>query len=143
MITKYNERTGVVQELAVRIDSSAMLMDPTYVGLFSQKTFRVINRSDETLKFCFKQFASASAEIKARMRFGAGFDGDEDWGGAGGDGEVEYDDSFKNEAFSLFPSEGEAWPNSEVEIVVTFSPSSATEVEPGMYYQYDPDLLSV
>ena len=37
-----------------------------YVGLFSQKTFRVINRSDETLKFCFKQFASASAEIKAR-----------------------------------------------------------------------------
>ena len=72
------------------------------MGLFSQKTFRVINRSDETLKytlhpapctlnpapctlhpepctlnpepyrFCFKQFASASAEIKARMRFGAG-----------------------------------------------------------------------
>ena len=50
--------SGRAEELAVRLDSQAMLMDPTYVSLFSQKTFKVINRSEETLAFCFKQFAT-------------------------------------------------------------------------------------
>ena len=118
---------GVVQELPVRLDSSAMLMDPTYVGLFSQKSFRIFNRSDETLKFCFKQFASASAEIKARMRFGAGFEDGNEWG-ATANGDVEYSDRFQNDSFSLYPAEGEVWPNSELEVTVTYSPSSAAEV---------------
>ena len=114
--------SGRAEELAVRLDSQAMLMDPTYVSLFSQKTFKVINRSEETLAFCFKQFASAAEEIKARMRYGAGIDDSMD------QSDVEYDDSFRNDSFAISPMSGQVWPNAEVECVVTFSPSTATEM---------------
>ena len=113
--------TGRAEELAVRLDSQAMLMDPTYVSLFSQKTFKIINRSEETVAFCFKQFASAAEEIKARMRFGAGMDETVD-------SDVEYDDSFRSDSFAISPMSGQVWPNAEVECVVTFTPSTATEM---------------
>ena len=113
--------SGRAEELAVRLDSQAMLMDPTYVSLFSQKTFKIINRSEDTLGFCFKQFASAAEEIKARMRFGAGMD-------ESMEDDVEYDDSFRNDSFSISPMSGQVWPNAEVDCVVTFMPSTATEM---------------
>jgi hydrocephalus-inducing protein len=113
--------SGAAEELAVRLDSQAMLMDPTYVGLFSQKTFKIINRSDETLAFCFKQFASAAEEIKARMRYGAGIDESIEQ-------DFEYDDSFQNEAFAISPMRGQVWANAEVECVVTFTPTTASEM---------------
>jgi hydrocephalus-inducing protein len=99
-------------------------MDPTYVTLFSQKTFKIINNSDETVSFSFKQLASAAEELRARMRLGTGFDLDQDFTNHN----VDYDDSFKNESFQLSPARGQVWPNSEVEITATFTPSTATEI---------------
>ena len=113
--------SGRAEELAVRLDSQALLMDPTYVSLFSQKTFKIINRSEDTLAFCFKQFAGAAEEIKARMRFGAGMN-------ESMDEDVEYDDTFHNDSFAISPTSGQVWPNAEVECVVTFTPSTATEM---------------
>ena len=78
----------------MRLDSQALLMDPTYVSLFSQKTFKIINRSEDTLAFCFKQFAGAAEEIKARMRFGAGMN-------ESMEEDIEYDDTFHNDSFAL------------------------------------------
>lgn len=120
--TVYINATGKAEELTVRIDSHALLMDPTYVTLFSQKTLKIINSSDETVQFSFKQLASVAEEIKARMRFGSTYDsgiGEED---------ADYDDSFQNDSFSISPASGQVWPNSEVEITATFTPMTATEI---------------
>lgn len=120
--TVYINATGKAEELAIRIDSHALLMDPTYVTLFSQKVLKLINSSDETVAFSFKQLASAAEEIKAKMRFGNTYDSTIN------EEETDYDDSFRNESFSLSPAFGHVWPNSEVEITATFTPSTATEI---------------
>ena len=112
---------GAAKELAVRLDSRAILMDPTYVSLFSQKSFKIINRSDHTLSYSFKLFASTVDEQNARQKFGGG-------SSLGSAGEVEFDYAFANDSFSLSPSQGQVWPNAETEITVTFTPSTSTEM---------------
>jgi hydrocephalus-inducing protein len=116
---------GVAIELAVRMDSRTILMDPTYVSLFSQKSFKIINRSEHTVSYSFKQFASASDEQNARLQFGASAGGVR---GLGVTGDVEFDYAFANDSFSVSPIQGEVWPNAETEITVTFTPSMSTEM---------------
>jgi hydrocephalus-inducing protein len=122
--TIYVMASGKGEELSVRLDSHALLMDPTYVSLFSQKSFKIINNSDETVTYSFKQLASAAEELRARMRLGSTFDQEQDFTM----NNVDYDDFFRNESFQLTPSQGQVWPNSEVEITATFTPSTATEI---------------
>ena len=116
---------GAAKELAVRMDSRAILMDPTYVSLFSQKSFKIINRSEHTVSYSFKQFASAADEQNARLQFGASADAGRELGTTG---DVEFDYGFANDSFSVSPAEGQVWPNAETEITVTFTPSTSTEM---------------
>jgi hypothetical protein len=121
----YLKAYGTAQELPVRMDCRAILMDPTYVSLFSQKSFKIINRSEHTVSYNFKQFASTAEEQNAKHKFGGSMEGFRD---PGLTGEIEFDYSFKNNSFSLSPAEGEVWPNAETEITVTFTPSTSTEM---------------
>ncbi|EKX37002.1 hypothetical protein GUITHDRAFT_78541 [Guillardia theta CCMP2712] len=114
------------EEIAVRLDSHAVLMAPTYVSLFSQKKFRILNRSDETVEFCFKRFASAYEEAKARHHEENGWTvGDLSTDSAVLDNKRML---FEDDSFAIEPLHGKVWANSELECTVTFTPSSATEV---------------
>ena len=50
----YLQLCGNAEELAVRLDTDALICDPTYIHLSSRKTVRIMNRSDTTIHFEWK-----------------------------------------------------------------------------------------
>ena len=57
---------GNAEELAVRLDTDALICDPTYIHLSSRKTVSIINRSDTTVHFEWKAMQVCTLVLNTR-----------------------------------------------------------------------------
>lgn len=60
------ECRGSAHELPIRLAESFLIMEPTYLQLFSQKTVQLVNDSDIVTRFSWRLLPTASEERKAR-----------------------------------------------------------------------------
>mmetsp|Transcript_4036 Transcript_4036/g.9628 ORF Transcript_4036/g.9628 Transcript_4036/m.9628 type:complete len:4944 (+) Transcript_4036:104-14935(+) len=114
---------GQAVELAAKLEENTMVMDPTYVQLFSQKSVQLVNDSDQVLRYEWKLLPSGHEETKARRRLA------QDASHVTGSGQQEEIENmgfeFRDDCFSISPISGCLYPNAKREVTVTFSPNAA------------------
>lgn len=153
--------SGAAEDVSVRLEKASLRLDSTFVGLTSQRTVKLQNRSDIMVKFCWKASATDAEENHWRMRqsqdlwsesLAAGDGSDELSLLLAGDADARthlalLDRSFRtkqhsldnatnaydDDVFRIEPSSGELWPNAEIEVTVIFSPKSAIDYSRNVY----------
>ena len=93
----YIKLSGIAENVAVHLSRHMLHMDSTYISLTSSQTFKIFNRSDVSVSFDWKSFASLEEEEGERIRLHS---------------ELSYMESFErssleNEEFDFTPEEEE------------------------------------
>ncbi|KNC50959.1 hydrocephalus inducing isoform b [Thecamonas trahens ATCC 50062] len=146
--------SGEALEVNVRLEKSQVVLDPTFISLRSFSTFKIINRSSVVAPFAFKAFASEHDEAQARLHANLDLASSQSHaadanphsapgpsslpslGAALTDREFKTKLTqlttdpllFEDRIFSIAPLSGKVWPDSQVEVTVTFSPAMAGPV---------------
>jgi hydrocephalus-inducing protein len=124
---------GEALNVNVRLDSSFQELQETFIGEFSQRTFKIINDSDIRVKYSWKLLASVDEEIRYKARKIAQLSFEEEEGSRNyrkQKREIEADImNFKNKNFSIAPISGEIWPKMEEYVTISFHPKVEASFE--------------
>ena len=129
----YMAVTGRGAELNVGMEPGVLVMDPTYVTLFSQKNVKLYNNGDEPVRFDFRALQDEAHEGRARARLVQEIPSTLPPGASAALIEQREDEiadlplHFVDDVFTIEPVQGEVWPGCTRDIVVTFSPVEAVD----------------
>ncbi|EDQ90671.1 uncharacterized protein MONBRDRAFT_18473 [Monosiga brevicollis MX1] len=145
--TTITQLQGTSGNANVRLERSTLAFDRTYLGTMSQRSVKLVNHSSQVAHFAFKAFGSHDEEQGVRSSLLTALEQDEAeevddfMAMLQSDPTVQAHMSvlarkhrqnredldrdgylYQNDIFSIEPREGDVWPHSEVDVLVTFSP---------------------
>lgn len=61
---------GVSKDVDVRLDKNSVTVEKTYISLANYEKVTIINRSDSTVHYQWKNFSTQNEEEQDKLRFG-------------------------------------------------------------------------